>query len=145
MGRLVRKTIKYDRNKKKMSQYYKINDLKVRVSDHEPNYSMDRIRGRHEIEFYTKDVCNNRLSVIAQIEAYCDKHDIDISLFDEIAKDYPDEEMEYSKPEKITISQDILDGYLAITGKGAMRKKNKYCEELGIDPFNMSQGYYIII
>ena len=40
-----------------MSTYYKINGLKVRVSDHEPNFSMDRIRGTNDVELYTVDAC----------------------------------------------------------------------------------------
>lgn len=128
-----------------MSIYYKINGLKVRVSDHEPNFSMDRIRGRADVEFYTKDACNKKLSVISQIEAYCDKHDMDMSLFDEIVKDYPGEVVKGYTPEKIDISQEILDGYLAISGKGSMKKKEKYCERLGIDSFKMSQGYYKVV
>lgn len=129
-----------------MSVYYKINGLKVRVSDHEPNFSMDRIRGRADVEFYTKDACNTKLSVISQIEKYCDRHDLDICLFDQIIKDYPDEEVEYLlTPVKIEITQDILSGYMAISGKGSMKKKDKYCERLGIDSFKMSQGYYKIV
>jgi|GEM_PF-4059186 Response regulator containing a CheY-like receiver domain and an HTH DNA-binding domain len=70
-----------------MSAYYEIKGLKVRVSDHEPNFSMDRFRGQNDIEFYTKDACNNTLCVISQIEGYCEKHDLDISLFSEIIAD----------------------------------------------------------
>ena len=128
-----------------MSKYYKINGLKVRVSEHEPNVSMDRLRGRNDVEFYTISIDNNKLSVIDQINHYCDKHDLDTVIFTEIAKEFPDEEYIPSwKPEKIEVTQEIVNGYRAITGKGSCKKKDIYCEKLGIDEFKMSQGYYII-
>ena len=70
-----------------MSKYYNINGMKVRVSDHEPNFSMDRLRGRNDVEFYTVSADNRKLSVIDQIDHYCDKHDLDHALFAEVAKD----------------------------------------------------------
>lgn len=128
-----------------MSKYYKIEGLKVRVSDHEPNFSMDRLRGRNDVEFYTVSADNRNLSVIDQIENYCDKNNLDPALFAEVAKDFPDAEyIPTYHPEKIEITQEIIDGYRAILGKGSTRKKEKYCNALGICPFKMSQGYYII-
>lgn len=128
-----------------MSKYYNINGMKVRVSDHEPNFSMDRFRGRNDVEFYTLSADNRKLSVIDQIDHYCDKHDLDPALFSEVAKDFP--EFEYIptyRPEKIEVTQEIVDGYRAISGKGSMRKKEKYCERVGVDSYKMSQGYYTI-
>lgn len=54
--------------KNKMSSYYNIKGLKVRLSDHEPNYSMDRMRGHNDIELYIKDACNKNLDVECCIE-----------------------------------------------------------------------------
>lgn len=128
-----------------MSKYYNIQGMKVRVSDHEPNYSMDRFRGRNDVEFYTVSADNRKLSVIDQIDHYCDKHDLDPEIFSEVAKDFPDSEnTPIHWPEKIEVTQEIVDGYIAISGKGSMRKKDKYCERLGLDSFKMSQGYYIV-
>ena len=128
-----------------MSKYYRINGMKVRVSDHEPNYSMDRFRGRNDVEFYTISADNRKLSVIDQINRYCDRHDLDPEIFAEVAKDFPDPEyVPFYIPKKIEVTQEIVDGYKAIKGKGSSRRKDKYCEDLGIDPFKMSQGYYII-
>ncbi len=128
-----------------MSKYYKINGLKVRVSDHEPNYSMERFRGRNDVEFYTVSADNRKLSVVDQIEYYCEKNDLDPDIFSEVAKDFPDEEYVPIKyPKKIEVTQEIVDGYRAISGRGSMRRKEKYCESVGVDWFKMSQGYYII-
>lgn len=60
-----------------MSKYYYINGKKVRVSDHEPNYSMDKIRGRNDIELYTHDACGKKLDVQTQIIRLFDKGVLD--------------------------------------------------------------------
>lgn len=128
-----------------MSKYYSINGKKVRVSDHEPNYSMDRFRGHNDIEFYTISADNRKLSVIDQIDYYCDKHDLDHAIFAEVAKDFPDHEYTpIFRPAYIEVTQEMVDGYLAISGKGSMKKKDRYCERLGLNSYKMSQGYYTI-
>jgi len=75
-----------------MSVYYEIKGLKVRVSDHEPNFSMDRFRGKNDIELYTKDACNNKLDVCEQIMYLVDMgrlpDDFEYSDFREIYNDY---------------------------------------------------------
>lgn len=73
-----------------MSKYYQINDLKVRVSDHEPNFAMDRFRGVNDIELYIKSACNELLSVEGQIETLCEKRGYDISDFQVIIDDWKD-------------------------------------------------------
>lgn len=132
-----------------MSKYYKINGLKVRVSDHEPNYSLDWMRGKNDVELYTKSICNTKLSVITQIEKYCDDNDLDYSIFKEVMEDYPDPEPISYKyrhvTEKIEVTQEVVDGYLSIKGRGSMRKRDRYCDNLGICSYKMSQGYYTII
>lgn len=50
-----------------MSKYYEIKDLKVRVSDHEPNFSMDKFRGVNDIELYTKSADSKTLNIEDQI------------------------------------------------------------------------------
>ena len=129
-----------------MSTYYKINGLKVRVSDHEPNFSMDRFRGHNDVEFYTfNPIENKKMSVIEQIENYCCKHDLDVELFAKIAKDFPDEEyVPVSRPQKIGVTEEFIKGYNAISGKGSSKKKDKYCEQYGVDAYKISQGYYDI-
>jgi hypothetical protein len=58
-----------------VSAYYLIKGLKVRVSDHEPNFSARRLRGLPDVELYTRDACGNRLDVVAQIEGACEKRE----------------------------------------------------------------------
>lgn len=53
-----------------MSNYYTIKGLKVRVSDHEPNFSMDRFRGNNDILLYTRSVDNKKLSIEHQIDRF---------------------------------------------------------------------------
>ena len=128
-----------------MSAYYKINGLKVRVSDHEPNFSMDRIRGINNVEFYTVDACNNKLSVVGQIESYCEKHELDIELFAEVMKDFPDEEyVPIMTASKVEVTPEFIDGYMAISGKGSMKKKDRYCEAHGVNAWKISQGKYTV-
>ena len=131
-------------NRNTMSNYYNINGMKVRVSDHEPNFSMDRLRGSNDVEFYTVTADNRKLSVIDQISYYCDKHDLDVDIFAEVAKDFPDAEYTPIQSEKMVVTQEILNGYRAITGKGSMKKQEKYCERLGLNSYKMSQANYII-
>lgn len=129
-----------------MSTYYNINGLKVRVSDHEPNFAMDKIRGINDIELYTTDACGNKLSVVGQIERYCEKYDMDINLFSDVIRDFPDEDY---TPEititKVEVTSEFIQGYKAITGKGSTKKKERYCELHGVDEWKVSQGNYKII
>jgi hypothetical protein len=67
-----------------MSQYFNIKGLKVRVSDHEPNFSMDKLRGRNDIELYTTDAAGKALDLMPQIEKACEKHDLQLSDFNEV-------------------------------------------------------------
>lgn len=128
-----------------MSTYYKINGLKVRVSDHEPNFSMDRMRGTNDVELYTIDACGNKLSVIGQIERYCEKHDLDVELFAEVMKDFSEQEyIPTMTISKIEVTAEFIEGYRSISGKGSMKKKDRYCEQHGIDAWKVSQGNYIV-
>lgn len=56
-----------------MSKYYQINGKKVRVSDHEPNYSLDFLRGKNDVELYTVDACGAKLDIQAQISNLYEK------------------------------------------------------------------------
>ncbi|QHC84992.1 hypothetical protein AS589_09510 [Empedobacter brevis] len=125
-----------------MSKYYKVNGLKVRISDHEAN---TKLNGSSDIYFYTKSADNRKLCVASQVECYCEKHDLDISLFQDILNDYPVEEYNpIERPVKVIVSQDFIDGYRAISGKGSMKKKDNYCESFGVNAFKISQGCYEI-
>ncbi len=73
-----------------MSKYYKIKGLKVRVSDHEPNFSMNKFRGVSDIELYIKSADNRLLSVTSQLECVCDRRNLDINDFQEIVNDFQD-------------------------------------------------------
>jgi hypothetical protein len=53
-----------------MSKYYKVKGLKVRVSDHEPNDAMRRIRGRNDLEIYSKSVEGKKLSIVSQVNRF---------------------------------------------------------------------------
>lgn len=127
-----------------MSTYYKINGMKVRVSDHEPNFSMDRMRGTNDLELYTIDACGNKLSVIDQVENYCEKHELDVALFAEVINDYPDESYVPVSTSKVVVTAEFIEGYLAICGKGSMKKKDRYCQHNGVDAWKVSQGNYVI-
>ena len=130
-----------------MSSYYKIKisgeTLKVRVSDHEPN---ERLNGSSDIEFYTKTVCNQSLCVYSQVEAYCEKNDLNIELFAAVIKDYPQPEINYYEgPKKIKVSADFVSEYHKINGKRSMRRKENYCKAHKVCDYKMSQGLYEII
>lgn len=71
-----------------MSKYYNINGLgKVRVSDHEPNNSLN---GASELNLYIVDACGSLISVEAQIEGICEKRDLNISIFKQVIEDFKD-------------------------------------------------------
>ena len=88
-----------------MSKYYNINGLKVRVSDHEPNHSMNKFRGASDVEFYTKSLDNRQLSVESQVEWYCEKNDLDISLFAQVLEDFSDA----NRPEFKVVKRKSID------------------------------------
>jgi hypothetical protein len=71
-----------------MSKYYNINGLKVRVSDHEPNHAMNKFRGENDVEFYTKNITGQPMSIADQVEWYCDDNDLDIELFADLLEDF---------------------------------------------------------
>lgn len=130
-----------------MSKYYTINGLKVRVSDHEPNHSMNRIRGRADVEFYTVDACGNKMSVINQIDAYCWKNDMDENLFSKVAADFPDEVKVKHEPIKkapIVITEQMLSEWKSIVGRRQMKRQDAFCARNGIDWYSMTQGNYIV-
>lgn len=74
-----------------MSAYYNIDGKKLRISDHEPN---TRLNGTADIHFYTVDACGNKMSIGAQIDAYCDKHDMEITAFADVIRAYADTDEE---------------------------------------------------
>lgn len=73
-----------------MSQYYTINDLKVRVSDHEPNHAANRLRGTNDIELYVRSIDGKLLSVADQLEAICERRDLNIADFTKVLADWQD-------------------------------------------------------
>lgn len=73
-----------------MSKYYNIKGMKVRVSDHEPNHSMNKMRGSNDIELYVKSADNRLLSVEGQLEVICDKRLLEIEDFQEVINDWKD-------------------------------------------------------
>ena len=81
-------------NNKKMSNYYNINGIKLRVSDHEPNTAL---RGSSDLYIWTKDACGTTLSIGGQIDRLCDKHDLEIKDFAAVIRDFAeiDEECMY--------------------------------------------------
>lgn len=85
-----------------MSKYYNIKGLKVRVSDHEPNFSMNRLRGSADVELYVKSLEGDLLSIEGQIEAICEKRGYDIADFSEIIEEWKDGAYDVNvfKPEK---------------------------------------------
>jgi hypothetical protein len=134
-------------NKETMSKYYNINGLKVRVSDHEPNHSMNRFRGANDIEFYTQNIERKPMSVVSQVEWYCEDNDLDIALFAEVLVDFPD--AEYVEIPKIedkvqVVSQEFLDSYNAIGKKKQMTRRCDLCDSFGVNWLQMRNGNYIV-
>jgi hypothetical protein len=70
-----------------MSQYYNINGLKIRVSDHEPNREM---RDNNDVELYVKSVDSRLLSIESQLENICDRQGYDIADFQIIIDEWED-------------------------------------------------------
>lgn len=70
-----------------MSTYYNINGLKVRISDHQANTSLN---GSSDIYLYIKSADNSLLSIHAQVERICEKRDLDITSFKEILNEWKD-------------------------------------------------------
>jgi len=94
-----------------MSKYYNIKGIKVRVSDHEPNHSMNRMRGSNDIELYVKSVDNRLLSVVGQLENICDKRLLEIEDFQEVINNWKDGS--YNKnvfKKKEDNTEDLSDG-----------------------------------
>lgn len=73
-----------------MSQYYTINEMKVRVSDHEPNHAANRLRGTNDIELYVRSIEGKLLSVADQLEAICERRDLNIEDFAQVLNDWQD-------------------------------------------------------
>jgi len=91
-----------------MSTYYYINGKKVRVSDHEPNYSMNCVRGSNDIELYTHDVAGKKLDVQAQITRLFDKGVLDeddiIEMYNKnLAKRSTLEELDIKAPISLSV------------------------------------------
>lgn len=130
-----------------MSKYYNINGLKIRVSDHEPNHSMNRFRGNNDVEFYTQNIERKSMSVVSQVEWYCEDNDLDINLFAEVLSDFPDAqvveiETPFHEPEIIT--QEFLDAYNAIGKKKRISKQEALCQKWGVKYYNFLRNNYII-
>lgn len=70
-----------------MSTYYQVEGKKVRVSDHEPN---TKLNGSNDLYIWIKDACGNSLSIGGQIDRFVDKYDMELSSFEQIAKDFSD-------------------------------------------------------
>lgn len=76
-----------------MSTYYNIKGKKIRVSDHEPNTAL---RGSSDLYIWTKDVCNNTLSIGGQIDRMIDKHGFDLKDFKKVIIDWAEKDEECS-------------------------------------------------
>jgi hypothetical protein len=130
-----------------MSKYYNINGLKVRVSDHEPNHAMNKFRGENDVEFYTKSIDNRTLSIESQVYGYCDKHDLDMSLFAEVLVDFPDAEPVFAEVTKSTtqvVTQAFIDAYNAIGKKRRQHRRIELCETFGFCWNEVRFGNYIV-
>jgi hypothetical protein len=130
-----------------MSKYYNINGLKVRVSDHEPNHAMNKFRGENDVEFYTKSIDHSVLSIESQVYGYCDKHDLDMSLFAEVLSDFPDAEpvfVEVTKSATQVVTQDFIDAYNAIGKKRKQARQMELCETFGFCWNEVRFGNYIV-
>lgn len=73
-----------------MSQYYTINEMKVRVSDHEPNHAANRLRGTNDIELYVRSIDGKLLSIADQLAYICERRDLNIADFAQVLNDWQD-------------------------------------------------------
>jgi hypothetical protein len=119
-----------------MSNYYNIEGLKIRVSNHEPNYSMSKFRGENDIEFYTKNIEGEILSVADQIECYCNNNDIDISLFAKIIEDFSSENI----PQFKVVSNKEELSYIIYFSNGNIFKALDLSEEEFEECENMTEN-----
>lgn len=105
-----------------MSKYYNINGLKVRVSDHEPNYSLDRMRGANDIELYIKGLGNELLSIEEQLYYICDRRGLNLEDFQEVLNDWKDGSynVDFFKSkeveDEVSISANRIEAIRALTG-----------------------------
>jgi len=117
-----------------MSAYYEINRLKIRIADHEPNFSMDKLRGRNDIELYVKSADNQLLSIVSQLEQICNKKGLDILDFQEIINDWQD-----GSYDKVVFSKkDIVEGDNFSTGKSATEATKPYVDKRDVVLANYS-------
>lgn len=70
-----------------MSQYYNINGLKVRVSNHEPN---EALNGSSDIFLWLNDATGNEMKLGWQIEKACEDFDLNIADFKKVIEDHND-------------------------------------------------------
>jgi len=91
-----------------MSTYYTINDLKVRVSDHLPNDSMNKFRGSNDIEIYTHNLSGKALDVVAQVERAAAKHELSIDEFNEVIANHAFVS-DYNAPEFCATEEDAIN------------------------------------
>ena len=122
-----------------MSTYYNISGLKVRVSDHEPN---ERLNGSSDIELYTVDASGQKLSIEGQLEHICERRQLDIALFSAVLSDFPEQVYEHTDRTKIIVSDEFLQAYKAMTGKGVLIRQKALSEKYGYDWYMVSQGRY---
>jgi DNA repair protein RadC len=67
-------------NAPRFSTYYNINGKKVRISDHEPNYSMDKFRGANDIELYTENpITHKAMNIDQQVTNLFERDELDES------------------------------------------------------------------
>ena len=45
---------------------------------------------------------------------------------------------------KVEVTDEFIECYRAISGKGSTKKKDSYCEQHGVDAWKVSQGNYIV-
>lgn len=119
-----------------MSSYYNIKGLKVRLSDHEPNYSMDRMRGHNDIELYIKDACGNPIDVEAYVESIVEKglFDLTISDFADVIRDAA----ELQNTPKISNNDEAVELHIL---KANTPEKQAFIDEVkGIDKEALKQA-----
>lgn len=134
-------------NQGTMSKYYNIEGLKIRVSDHEPNHAMNKFRGENDVEFYTKSIDNCTLSIESQVYGYCDKHDLDMTLFAEVLADFPEPvAVVANKAQDIVqvVTQDFINTYNAIGKKRRQARQLELCDAFGFCWNQVRFGNYIV-
>ena len=118
-----------------MSKYYFINGLKIRVSDHEKGIAPGR---GCDVTFYIKSVDNRLLSVVSQLDSFCEKNNYNVKDFSEISTEWADGSYgidAFSHKEESENSGATLSANYIESGKEDEKRKYELIRQYGLPRF----------